>query len=561
MRLLGLLAACLAGHLPVLVAQSDDLPPSLEGRFAAEPKRPKAETPVRFSESWEQARAEAKSSGRRILAYFTGDSCGWCRALEVRTLADAEVVALSRRFVCVKLKTSKEENLRLCDEYGIDQIPRSLVLTSDGRDIDRSTGYVPAAEYAAWLAGALTKPPASLETDARRALVPRPVGAPESEADLVVWFVDAFRSKRRWGDADWTEHAQLIGLLRAAQLHPRIEHLALEDFPARWEQAEAVGKIPDLISAEKLGGVFGDLYRKKRLVTITSSRLSWTPGNASCPDFAKRFLHLVTASRHEEAGRKAASAILEPGPQTDLPGPRLPVSSDQGGAEETARRAVVSYATGDARGLKDVSSDASPQLARCTKAPSWRRGLDVQTGPVQIRGGAGFALARVEVTYRDKQTLGADPFLVVLCRESSRWRAFAIIDDVTSWNEVPDVPRLLHPRDGSAAPATPRLTWPPDQAVLRNSERSLTWELPDDGEPVVAQVCMLMSDDAPAETQDPSWPRTMLTMRPGATRGGSFPTAEYVTGVPVRWCVWSIGTGGRMSVSEVRGYEFADFRK
>ena len=49
-----------------------------------------------------------------------------------------------------------------------------------------------------------------------------------------------------------------------------------------------------------------------------------------------------------------------------------------------------------------------------------------------------------------------------------------------------------------------------------------------------------------------------LKVRPGVPRGGSVPTGEYATGMPVRWCVWSIGKGGRMSVSEVRGYDFAD---
>ena len=96
-------------------------------------------------------RAEARRSGRRVLAYFTGDYCGWCRVMEQRTFTDADVVTLSQRFVCVEVNVEKEENLRLADEFGIDSIPRSLILTAEGQVIDRRTGYIPAAEYADWL--------------------------------------------------------------------------------------------------------------------------------------------------------------------------------------------------------------------------------------------------------------------------------------------------------------------------------------------------------------------------------------------------------------------------
>ena len=191
--------------------------------------------------------------------------------------------------------------------------------------------------------------------------------------------------------------------------------------------------------------------------------------------------------------------ILKPGPETDLPGPRLPDMADPLGAEETARRAIAGYLEGDPRGLKEVASEASPQLARCTKAPDWRRGLEVHTGPVEIRGGTDLAFAKVEVTYRGKEILGADPFLVVLRRESSRWRAFAVTDDIESWNGLPDCLGLIRPRDGAAAPATPRPVWPTDQALLPDSKRPLTWQIPEGGEAIVAQVCMLMSEETGAE--------------------------------------------------------------
>jgi thiol:disulfide interchange protein len=78
--------------------------------FGGEPKRPRADAAIRFSRSWDDARVEARRSGRRLMAYFTSDWCRWCRALEKRTFTDAEVVALASQFVCVEINTSLDSH-------------------------------------------------------------------------------------------------------------------------------------------------------------------------------------------------------------------------------------------------------------------------------------------------------------------------------------------------------------------------------------------------------------------------------------------------------------------
>ncbi len=444
------LSGWLTGFVATLAVRADDVPASLVDRFAGEPKRPKAQAPIRFLESFHEARAEAGRSHRRILAYFTGRHCGWCRVMETRTLTDAEVVELSQGFVFVKLDAEKEP--RLYDELGVDAIPRSFILSAEGARVDMLAGYRPAAEYAEWLRTGLVKPLAQLPNEKLEA--PMAVGAAETDARILVWFVDGQRTMKRWAD------------------------------PKAFDR-----------------------------------------------------------------------------PETELPGPRLPDAADPVGAEDTARRSIAGYLAGDPRGLKELASQASPQLTRCTKAAAWRHGLEVHAGPVELRGGKDLAFAKVEVTYRGKGILGADPFLVVLRRESSHWKTFSVSDDIESWKWLPDLLGLIRPRDGAAAPATPRLVWPTDQALLPDSKRPLAWEVPEGGEAVVAQVCMLMSEEFKADARGESWPLTTLKVRPGVPRGGSVPTNEYATGMPVRWCVWSIGIGGRMSVSEVRGYDFADYKQ
>ncbi len=62
---LGSLVFCVS-LVAILVnpARADNDPPTrVDDRFANEPKRPKAESPIPFSSSWDQASAEAKRTG------------------------------------------------------------------------------------------------------------------------------------------------------------------------------------------------------------------------------------------------------------------------------------------------------------------------------------------------------------------------------------------------------------------------------------------------------------------------------------------------------------------
>jgi len=462
----------LLGVLIFMAPPAVQAEPGPEDRFASEPTRPKADAPVQFANSWDQARAEAKRSGRRILAVFTGDYCGWCRVLEKRTFTDAEVVELSKQFVCVELNTGEEDNARLVDEYKIDTIPRTFVLTPNGQVVNKRTGYIPAAEYAAWLREARTKSPAPTGTDGPAAVAPPPAGTPQSDSDVIIWSVDASRSIKRWGDDDWTGHAQLLHLLRSAELRPRVEHMARESFPVRWDRAEAASQAPELVVADQMAGLVRDLERKGRLLPLISERLTWTPENASCPDLAGRMAFLVTGSGHEDAGRKAVAELLRPGPEMTLPGPVLSDAKGRAEAVAVARQAVVAYMSGDTVGLKAVASQSSPQLTRCIKPEEFRQGRDVVAESVEVRGNEAVAFAMVEMQFRGKKMVGADPVLVILRREVSRWKAFAVSSDILSIKELPAFCRLeLSAGTGPGDLPVPRLLFPVDGGRIGEKNR------------------------------------------------------------------------------------------
>ena len=70
------------------------------------------------------------------------------------------------------------------------------------------------------------------------------MGATETEASILVWFVDGPRTMKRWADPKAFDHPQLLQILRAAGSSPRAEHMAFSDFPARWDRAAAAGACP-----------------------------------------------------------------------------------------------------------------------------------------------------------------------------------------------------------------------------------------------------------------------------------------------------------------------------
>jgi thioredoxin-related protein len=540
---------------------NDDAPSEVDDRFANEPKRPKAASTIQFSKSWDEASAEAKRTGRRLLAYFTSDNCGWCRVLEERTFTDAEVVELSKRYDCVEVNISEDRNSRLSDVYRIDSFPRTIIFTPDGEVIERRIGYIAAAEYAAWLKGVGNTATATVETHSRPT-APAPVGFSEADADVIIWFVDATESLNRWNDGDWTGHAHLRRLLGSAGLRPRIEHIAREDFAERWDRSKATGHAPDLIAADNLAGLVRDLETKGLLIHVQSERLSWMTEVASCDDFARRWRFLNADSANNASARRAVDELHRPGPETSLPGPVLPSSEGRDEAVAIARRAAVAFVSGDPNGMREVASVSSPQLARCTAPEDFRAGWAADAGAVEVRGNACIAFARVEIRYRGKSMIGADPFLVVLRRESAKWRAFAVTSDVICMTELPALCRLsLRPEPTGPPPPTPRLSSPVDGGTIGGKEhKSFHWEIPGESEPLAAQLCQVLLNSQAGR----SWPDTRFKIYTGEPRVRSLSSdGESPTGLSSKemlWCVWSVGPDGQISVSEVRRYQFEAFK-
>jgi hypothetical protein len=527
--------------------------PRFIDRFKAEPARPKAKEPIQFLDSYEQARAEAKATQRRILVYFTGPGCAWCRVLETRTFTDAEVVDLSQKYVCVELRTDRDT--KLADEFQIDSIPRSIVLMADGSTLDQRVGYLAATDYAAWLGTGLTRAPKPGERSAERRLPPPVIGPAEAEAGLTIWFVDNERVAAGWGELDAFRHPMLLGLLSVWGFNARVEHLSRADFPGRWQQAEALRRLPDLIAATNWAGLVRDLEKENRLRAVASERLTFMPENASCQDFLHRFLWLVRGSAHESNTRRAIGAILSPGPGLELPGPSLASGAGRDEAEDSARRAVAAFVSGDPAGLKTVASRRSSQLAECVRPGKLLKEMRVKAGAVDLRGNEWLAVGTVEATFENDRFLGADPVMVVLVREDGHWKAFDVSRDAVNIKNV--VPRLCKflatSRATNSQPAEPRLLVPLDGQSVSETLRDLRWMVPAGGEPLLAQVCEVRSGNL--DEPGASWPDVRLYVFPPEPREGMFNVFTGIMGSNMSWGVWTIGQSGRVAVSPLAHFK------
>jgi hypothetical protein len=298
-----------------------------------------------------------------------------------------------------------------------------------------------------------------------------------------------------------------------------------------------------------------DLETQGKLKAILSERLSSLSAHATSPDFAGRFFWLVRSSQHSTKARDAVELILRPGPAFELPGPSLGTQASRLEAEHTARRAVTSFLSGDIDGLTAVASRRSSQLVECTHPHALLKGLKAQSREVEIRGNDWLAVAIVETTFDGEHVLGADPIVVVLVREDKHWKALCVCRDINAVTDV--VPALCraveHSGATTSAPPEPRLHGRRDGQQVSRDFPFLTWTVPDGEEPLQAQV--FEDHFGPTDEPGASWPEARLQVFPGEPRKGKANPFVGVIGSRMSWTVWTIGSGGQISVAPTARFE------
>jgi thioredoxin-related protein len=106
-----------------------------------------------WSADFQAAAALAQRTHRPMLLSFHTPGCGWCAKLDAETFTDKRVVALSQRFVCVRLDS--DVDAALCVRFFVIDYPTTLLLDSQGKEMARISGFVSAERFAPALSAAL----------------------------------------------------------------------------------------------------------------------------------------------------------------------------------------------------------------------------------------------------------------------------------------------------------------------------------------------------------------------------------------------------------------------
>ena len=109
-----------------------------------------AEEKIEWAESIEKGFAEAKKTSKPIMMDFYTEWWGWCKRLDAETFTDEKVVALSKKFVNLKVNpedTNHPENEEVRIKYGVSGYPTVAFVNSEGELIGLSPGYKPPDEF------------------------------------------------------------------------------------------------------------------------------------------------------------------------------------------------------------------------------------------------------------------------------------------------------------------------------------------------------------------------------------------------------------------------------
>ncbi len=93
---------------------------------------------------------KALDNNKKIIVDFYADWCIPCKELDAMTFSDDRVIAVSKDFVNIKVdmtKTMSEKTELIRKKFNIRGMPTVLIINSQGKEIERLTGFVNADEF------------------------------------------------------------------------------------------------------------------------------------------------------------------------------------------------------------------------------------------------------------------------------------------------------------------------------------------------------------------------------------------------------------------------------
>jgi thiol-disulfide isomerase/thioredoxin len=117
---------------------------------ASEPK-----VSIKWLDDLEQAKWLSAKDGRPVIAYFTFDTCVWCKRLEKACYSDPKVVKLSRKLIWVTI--NRDRTPAIPKRFNVSAYPSLLVLGTKNENVFRFQSFQEPKEFIGNLKAALKR--------------------------------------------------------------------------------------------------------------------------------------------------------------------------------------------------------------------------------------------------------------------------------------------------------------------------------------------------------------------------------------------------------------------
>jgi thiol-disulfide isomerase/thioredoxin len=129
------------------VTEAEDL--RRRDRYREDREAPRASSPLQFRRDVDAALAEAQRAGQPCFLDLVTTWCGPCRTMDELVYTAEAVVAASRGIVCIKV--DGDERRDLVEQYRVTGYPTGILLSAQGEEVARFTGYRSVALMAEFL--------------------------------------------------------------------------------------------------------------------------------------------------------------------------------------------------------------------------------------------------------------------------------------------------------------------------------------------------------------------------------------------------------------------------